>query len=166
MDDKVFKSLFGNTEYAADKKLFEELKKYSFKEDPAALPEPLKIDASASIISPWERDAERGMITMEEILGEDYGMMKVPEAPKMTITPRGKRIIPVRVVKRMSAREIGMLRRSMVVDQINERMVSELMHPLLKQLDEMGLIDLQIYQVNPETLEYSITLNVIKDERG
>lgn len=155
--------------YEADKEFFDKLEKLSAKVrvDSSIIPgPPPKADAFAPIIPPWEHDVERGMATMEEILGEEYGMMKVPEAPKVTITPRGERIIPVRAVRRMSAREIGALRRSMEVDQINERMVSELMHPLLKQLDEMGLIELQINQVDPEILEYSLTLNVVKDERG
>lgn len=136
------------------------------KRDPAAMPSPPKAENFSVSIPPWEHDHARGMETMKEILGEDYGMIEVPKAPEMVITPRGEKIIPVRVVRRMPAREIGALRRSMEVAQINERMVSELMHPLLRELDEMGLIDLQITQVNPETLEYSIILRVVKDERG
>lgn len=134
------------------------------KGDPAAFPKPPKIDASAPLPSPWERTHEVGMSAMEELLGDRYGMIVAPEAPMTTIMPSGEKIIPVRVVRRMSAHDIGSMRRFMEPDQINERMVSELLHPLLKELDEMGLIDLQINQVNPETLEYSIRLDVVKHE--
>ena len=158
MDDKIFKSNL------ADEKLFEELEKYSFKKDSAALPESPKIDVSAPFTPPWERTHEVGVSAMEELFGDKYGMIVAPEAPEITITPRGEKIIPVCVSRRVSAHDMGSMRRFMEPDQINERMVSELLHPLLKELDEMGLIDLRIIQVNPETLEYSIRLDVVKHE--
>lgn len=134
------------------------------KGDPAAVPEHPKVDISSPLVPPWERTHEVGMSAIEELLGDKYGMIVAPEAPKTTIMPSGEKIIPVRVVRRMSAHDIGSMRQFMEPDQINERMVSELLHPLLKELDEMGLIDLQINQVNPETLEYSIRLDVVKYE--
>lgn len=132
-------------------------------ENPYGLSVSMKTD-TFPLTPPWERTHATGMFAMEELLGEKYGMIGAPETPKVIITPRGEKIIPVRVARRMSAPEIGGMRMHMEPDQINEFMVSKLLPSLLEELDEMGLIDLQINQVNPETLEYSIRLDVVKHE--
>ena len=102
-----------------------------------------------------------GMSAMEEILGEEFGVIDTPETPPIAITPSGSRIIPCCASKRMSAVELGNLRKFLEADQINERIVSDLMGTLLKMLDERGLIDLKISQVGPEMVEFRITLEVI-----
>lgn len=168
MDDGNIQGAFGNTEYTADEKFLKELKSYGMKHvDPSIMPTPSKapvMDTDGRALAPWEMGERDGEKAMREILGDDYMTITMPEPPRTTIMPGGDRIVPVRAVRRINVRELGSLRRFMEPDQINERMISELMHPLLKELDEMGLIDLQINHINPETLEYSISLNVLKNE--
>lgn len=102
-----------------------------------------------------------GMSAMEEILGEEFEVMGTPETPPVALTPSGSRIIPCCASRRMSAFELSKLREVLGADQINERVVSDLMGHLLKVLDERGLIDLKISQVSPDMVEFRITLEVI-----
>lgn len=94
---------------------------------------------------------------MEELLGKEFGS----ETPPVAITPSGSRITPCCASRRMSAFELGKLQEVLGADQIKEKVVSDLMGHLLKMLDERGLIDLEISQVNPGMVEFRITLEVI-----
>lgn len=85
--------------------------------------------------------------------------------PVPVAIPGGKRIIPVRAVKEVSMMEMAERRKFFSPDQLNEQIVHELLRPLVEQLDEMGLIDLEVKR-DKDRLLYSITLNVVKDERG
>lgn len=102
--------------------------------------------------------------------GDTFSKTPGWEPAPITVMPGGKRIIPVRAVKEVSLREMAEMveRRKLVSpDQLNEQIVHDLLRPLVEQLDEMGLIDLEVREdASSDRLLYSITLNVVKDERG
>jgi hypothetical protein len=104
---------------------------------------------------------------MDELMGGDT-FSEAPgwEPAPITIMPGGRRIIPVRAVKEVSMMEMAERRKFFSPDQLNEQIVHDLLRPLVEQLDEMGLIDLEVRKDSSDRLIYSITLNVVKDERG
>lgn len=89
------------------------------------------------------------------------------DSVKVAAKPFDPAYIPVRAVKEVSMREMAERRKFFSPDQLNEQIVQELLRPLVEQLDEMGLIDLEVKRDDSsDRLLYSITLNVVKDERG
>jgi len=105
---------------------------------------------------------------MDELMaGDTFSEAPGWEPAPITVMPGGRKIIPVRAVKEVSMMEMAERRKFFSPDQLNEQIVHELLRPLVEQLDEMGLIDLEVKRDDPsDRLLYSITLNVVKDERG